>query len=146
MGHVPPKKSGGALKWILAGVGCFGLLGLCCFGGFAFLGYQGLKVINNNPAYLEARAQIESSASVGDAVGDPVTVGSYTGVQSNQNGERMTITYDVPVSGPNGSGTAKISVNGKPMTEDWTIESLDITVGGESIPIDGGGLEVNIEE
>lgn len=145
MGHAPPKKSG-ALKWILGGLGCFGLLGLLCFGGFGYIAYQGVQMINDNPGYLEARAQIESSDAVGAAVGNPVEVGTYTGVQSNQQGERVTITYDVPVSGPNGSGSAKIAVNGKPFSEDWKVESVDVTVDGKSIPLGGGGLDINIDE
>jgi len=146
MGHVPPKKSGGALKWILGGLGCFGILAVCCFGGVAYLGMMGLEVVNSNPAYLEARAEIEGSAAVGEAVGNPVSVGTYTGVQSNQgDAGRMSIDYDVPVTGPNGSGMAKISVSGKPMTEDWSVDSLTVTVDGKDIPLDGGGLDINIE-
>jgi len=145
MGHVPPKKSG-SLKWILGGLGCFGVLALCCFGGIAYFGYMGLEIVNSNPGYLEARANIEASASVGEAVGNPVTVGSYTGVQSNQGAAgSMSISYDVPVSGPNGSGMAKITVSGTPMTEDWKVDSLTVTVDGKEVPLEGGGLDINIE-
>jgi len=114
MGHVPPKKSG-ALKWILGGIGCFGL------------------------------ATLESSEAIGDAVGNPVTVGQPTGLNQSQNGQRVTVVYDVPFSGPNGSGMAKIEVEGQLMTEDWNLESLSAEVDGKDIPLGGGGLDVNIE-
>ncbi len=145
MGHVPPKKKGGALKWILGGLGCFGLLALCCFGGLAYFGYQGVKMVTSNPAYLEARATLESSEALGNAVGNPITLGEPTNVQTRQNGERMGMTYELPVSGPNGSGSASISVEGKPFSDDWTLESLSVNVGGEDIPLNGSGIDVNIE-
>jgi len=146
MGHVPPKKSGGALKWILGGLGCFGLIGALCIGGVVYMGYQGVQMVTNNPAYIEARAQLESSEALGDAVGNPVTVGQPDQeIKTVPNGERIGFEYKVPVSGPNGSGTATIKVDGKPFSaDDWNLESLTVEVNGEDVPIQG--LDVNIEE
>ena len=147
MGHVPPKKSGGALKWILGGLGCFGLLALCCFGGLAYIGYQGVQMVTGNPGYLEARATLESSDALGEAVGNPVTVGEPQGeIKPTPNGDRIGFEYTVPVSGPNGSGTATFKVDGKPFTDDWSVESMSVEVNGEEVQLEGGGFGgVNIE-
>lgn len=145
MGHVPPKKSG-ALKWILGGIGCFGLITVLCLGGVGYMSYRAYQDLTGNSAYLEARATIESSAEIGEAVGNPVTVGEPTGPpQPIQNGERVTIVYDVPFSGPKGSGMAEIKVEGQLMTDDWNLQSLSAEVDGKEIPLGGGGLDVNIE-
>ena len=143
MGSVPPKKSG-ALKWILGGLGCIGLLIALCIGGSVYMTYRGVQMVTSNPAYLEARATLESSEALGNAVGNPVTVGEPVNIQTTQ-GERIGFTYQVPVSGPNGSGTAEISVNGKPFSEDWKLESLKVTVDGEEVPLDGSSIEPMIE-
>lgn len=145
VGHATTPKKSGALKWILGGVGCFGLLGLLCLGGVGYMGYLGLQVINSNAGYLEARATIESSAAVGEATGNPVEVGSYTNVANQQGaGGEMSISYDVPVSGPNGTGSAHIEVSGVPYSEDWTVDVLEVEVNGQKV-LDGGGLDINIE-
>ena len=146
MGHVPPKKSSGALKWILGGIGCFGLLTVLCIGGFAYVTYVSYQNMTTNSAYLEARITLENSEELAEAVGEPVTVGSFTGFNQGQNGQLVTVVYDVPVSGPDGSGVAKIEVEGSPFSKDWELKSLSAEVDGEDIPLDGsGGLEINIE-
>ena len=147
MGHVPPKKKGGALKWILGGLGCFGLLGLLCFGGMGYFGYSAFKQMTNNPAFLEGRATLESSPALGEVLGNPVTVGEFNpeGFRQTQQGERVTIEYDVDLSGPDGAGTATIVVKGQLFTEDWNVESITATVNGEDVPLDGNGIDVNIE-
>ena len=145
MGHVPPKKSG-ALKWILGGLGCFGVLALCCFGGIAYFGYASVQMVTNNPAYLEGRASLENSEPLGELLGNPITVGDPTNIQTNPKGERVGMTYEVSLSGPNGTGSATITVDGKPFSDDWNLESLTAEVNGENVPLDGGGLDINIEE
>ena len=110
------------------------------------MGYQGVQMVTGNAAYLEARATLESSASLGDTFGNPITLGEPADIQTNQQGERIELVYKIPVNGPNGSGTAEIQVEGKPFSEDWTLESLTVVdADGNAVPLDGGGLEVNIE-
>jgi hypothetical protein len=50
----PPKKSGGALKWVLLGCGGIILLGVAFFG---IMGYFMYKSFNTDPAKVEAAAQ-----------------------------------------------------------------------------------------
>ena len=146
MGHVAPKKSGGSLKWILGGLGCFGLLTICCFGaiGFGVFGiFQGMTA---NPAYLDARTTLENSQSLADVVGEPVTVGEPTGPPGqSQNGQRITFVYSVPVSGPDASGTATIKVEGQLFTDDWNLEELTAEVDGVDVPIEDNVLDIKIE-
>lgn len=141
MGSVPPKKSGGALKWILGGLGCFGLIIALCVGGFAYFAYQGVQMVTNNPALNEAKATLTSSAALGEKLGNPITLGPEAPEPPVQNGERMTITYRIPVSGPDGQGTATVTVDGKPFSDDWTVQSLEAEVNGEDVPLDGMGIE-----
>jgi hypothetical protein len=50
----PPKKSGGALKWVLLGCGGIILLGIAFFG---IMTYLAIKSFNTDPAKVEAAAQ-----------------------------------------------------------------------------------------
>jgi len=136
-----PKKSG-AKKWIFGGLGCFGLLTLACVVGF----YFAFQMLGSNPGYLEALATIESSPEVGEAAGNPVEVGTFTNVANISTENRpIGFAYDVPVSGPNGTGTAHIEVSQDPASNEWSVDKLEVEINGENVPLDGGGLEINIE-
>ncbi len=50
----PPKKSGGALKWVLIGCGGVILLGVAFFG---IMGYLAYRSFNTDPAKVETAAQ-----------------------------------------------------------------------------------------
>ena len=79
-------------------------------------------------------------------LGNPVTVGEPQGeIKPISKGERIGFGYTVPVSGPNGSGTATFEVEGKPFSEDWTVESMSVQVNGEEVQLEGSGIEVDIE-
>ena len=144
VGHAAPKKSG-ALKWIIGGLGCFGLLTLLCVGGVVGLGFWGMGMIKNE-AYEEARTAISNSAEVSAAVGDPVNVGDFEGFQQATSGEQVTYTYQIPVNGSNKSGTAEVIVSGNPINGGWKIDSMEVEVDGEKIPVGELDLEVDIEE
>jgi len=144
MGHVPPKKSG-SMKWILGGLGCFGLLTLLCVGGIVGLGFWGMGMIKNE-AYQEARVAISESAEVTEAVGAPVSVSEMEGFQQKADGEHVEYTYQIPVGGSEKSGTAEVVVSGHPINGGWKVESIEVDVDGEIIPVGKLDLEVNIEE
>ena len=133
MGHAAPRKSS-KKWWILGGLGCFTLL-LLCFGGIGGIGYMGYQAAFNNPAYVQAVDTIESSPEVAEALGSPVVVGMPSKVDSNQEGEYISMDYTVDVTGSNGTGEAHISVKGKPMTEDWETNKLEVVVGGQTIEL-----------
>lgn len=153
-GFIPPKKDN-TLKIVLIALGCFGFLVLSCVGGVAFLGYQGfqlveksIEMINDNPAYHEAREKIKNSEALGEVMGEPIEVGTYSDVDSNQDSVEqgfMRIVYTVPVSGPNANGTATVVVEGKPFGDEWDLKSTTVFVNGEEVPLDDEGSEVGVE-
>lgn len=147
MGHAAPKKSG-SLKWILGGVGCFTLLIVLCVGGFGYVAWMGAQMLMNNPAFNEAVATVETSESVNDALGSPVTVGPPgENIQTSQNGQKVTLTYTVDVTGSEKSGEATIVVSGTFMQDDWVVDEITVAgPDGEDIPVDGSGLSIDIEE
>ncbi len=144
MGHVPPKKSG-AKKWIIGGLGCFGLLTLLCIGGVVAATFWGMGLVKNE-GYEQARVSISESAEVSDAVGTPVSVGDFTGLQQSVAGEQITYTYTLPVNGSEKSGTAEVVVTGHPVNGVWKVDSIEVDVDGEKIPVGNVDLDINIEE
>lgn len=153
MGHAPPRKDN-TLLYIFVGLGCFGALVLLCFGGFAFMAYQGFKLaeqsvemINENPAYEEARRTIQNSEAVAEAVGEPVVVDSiYTNVEGGDAGKsgKIQFVYDLGVSGPKANGNAKIVVEGELFSENWDLESVSVTVDGEEIQLENDGETIDL--
>jgi hypothetical protein len=93
------KPKSGALKWILGGCGCLGLLAAICVGGFVF--YFGALMQDTISIMNETVALAENSAVVKEALGEPVEITG--GPRQSQNGKDMT--FEVDVTGPNGSGT-----------------------------------------
>ncbi len=152
----PPPKKDNTLKIVFLGLGCFGLIAVACIGGLGFAVYQGAQaiekgigMINENPGYLEARQKLKDSDPLASVLGDPVEVGSYTNIQADESTSQdghMRFEYDVPVSGPNASGTANIVVEGPPLSDDnWSIKTLEVRVNGEVVPLEGEGLDISPE-
>ncbi len=146
MGHAPPSSSGSKKKWIFAGLGCFGLLTVLCVGGLIAVSYWGMGVVMNS-AYEEARVTIENDEAVGNAVGRPVKVGTFDGNDFKQNpqGQVIEYTYGLTVEGSEKSGRAEVVVSGNPIADDWKVDSIEVTVDGEKIPVGELELDVNIE-
>ena len=109
------------------------------------MGYQGVQMVSANPAYLEGRSALETSEALEEVLGSPITVSEPTNIQTNPGENRIGMTYEVTISGPKGSGTAEIEVDGQPFTDDWNLESLKAEVDGQEIEIEGGGLDIKIE-
>lgn len=152
VGNVPPQKSGGgALKWILGGIGCFGLLTALCIGGFIWWAYNlSQDLIINNPAKIQAIAEIEQSETVGDAFGRPVTVSLAPPQQPQQKGQGgLVLTFEGEVKGSEKSGTATVVVDVANAldAESSTVESIVIKdADGNEIPVKKLDLDINIEE
>ena len=122
------------MKWIIGGIGCFGLLVLLCVGGVVALGFWGMGMIKNE-AYEEAKVSISNSAEVAEAVGAPVTVSDFTGVSQTNAGDQITYIYEIPVQGSEKSGTAEVSVTGNPLQGGWSVDSIEVDVDGEKISV-----------
>ena len=137
------------MKWIIGGIGCFGLLVLLCVGGLVGVGFWGMGVVANK-AYEEARTSITNSEAVGNVVGQPVEVGTYNPQKLGQSpGGDGTVeyTYEIPVAGSQKSGTAIVVVSGNPLDGDsWEVVSIEVDVDGEKIPVGELDLDIDIDE
>ena len=90
----PPKKS---RSWLwFGGCGCLVVL-LLCGGGIAALAVPAMGVFQ---AISEAQSMAQESAEVQAAIGSPVEFGPPAQSQDGQ-----TITYEFPMTGPDGSAT-----------------------------------------
>ncbi len=148
MGAVPPQKSGGSLKWILGGLGCFGLLTVLCIGGLGYWFYSFSQSLLNNPAKTQAISSIEQSDSIAEAFGPPILVKETKPPQTGTDEQEMLLTYSVDVIGSEKSGTATIKVRGNPLDADsFSVESIIVKgPDGEEIPIKKLDLDIQIDE
>lgn len=120
---LPPKKSGGALKWILGGCGCLGLMAAICFGGVVWFGISTAGQVTQ-----EARTFVEGSTVIQEHLGSPVTInGEPTPVQ----GPDGSLVFGFDVSGPNGSGTATVTSKMNPETFQFELGESSLEVNGE---------------
>jgi len=128
---LPPKKSGGALKWILGGCGCLGLMAAICFGGFIYF-----AVSTAGQVTQQARSFVEGSTVAQEHLGSPITVnGEPTPVQGRQ-GE---LIFDFDISGPKGSGTATVTAKMNP-------ETFQFELGESSLETNGETFDLNAED
>jgi len=151
MGHLPPQKSGGKLKWILGGLGCFGLLTVLCVGGTVWWLYSlGEGLILNNPAKNQAIATIEQSESIADEFGNPVSVVITAPPETQQKGQgELVLIFNGDVTGSEKSGTASIVVKvANPLDADSsTVESITVKdAEGNEIPVEKLDLGIDLEE
>lgn len=93
------KPKSGALKWILGGCGCLGLMIAICVGGSVW--YAGGLIKDTMSIMNEVVTLAENSEVVKETLGDPVEITG--GPRQSQEGKDMT--FEVDVAGPNGSGT-----------------------------------------
>ncbi|MFI4859137.1 MAG: cytochrome c oxidase assembly factor Coa1 family protein [Phycisphaerales bacterium JB063] len=110
----------------------------CCCGGGGLLTYIGSQKVNemieNNPAYRQAMEKLESNPEVAQELGTPINVpgvfelmrsggGSKT-VSVTSNGSSRTFDANIPVTGPNGSGTLVIVAEDASNNGTWTFKDL----------------------
>ena len=123
----PTKKSGGALKWILGGCGCLGLMAVICFGGVIYYGITTAGQITQ-----EARSFIEGSTVAQEYLGSPITINGEPQPVQGGNGE---LVFDFDVTGPKGSGTATVKAKMDPETFKFVIGESTLDVNGEIIDL-----------
>ena len=127
---LPPKKSGGALKWILGGCGCLSLLLVLCIGGFVYFSYSTFSGVQE-----EAKGFITNSSVVQEQLGSPVKIDGES-FSSTAPGEWV---FDFNVSGPKGSGTATVN-----MKTDG--QSLDFDIGEASLEANGQSFNLSADD
>ena len=126
---MPPKKSG-ALKWILGGCGCLGLLTLLCFGGLIWFGVSKAGAVTQ-----ESRSFVENSTTVQQHLGSPVVSNAETATQ----GTNQDIVFEYDVAGPNGTGRATVNAT-------FDNETFDFIIGESSLEFNGEVFDLNAEE
>ena len=137
---LPPKKSGGALKWILGGCGCLGLIALLCVGGLTYF-----AVSTAGQVTQEARSFIEGSTVAQEYLGSPITInGEPVPTQTPGGG----LVFDFDVSGPKGSGTAKVKAKMNPETFQFEMGESSLDFNGETIDLNAENefMDLEVEE
>jgi hypothetical protein len=127
MQHEKPKS--GALKWILGGCGCLGLLAVVCIGGFAYF-FSG-AIGDAIRMQQETQAMIESSPQVEEALGSPIEIGP----PRTQNGPEGEVTFEFDVTGPNGTGTVFSKTKMNPSTFRFERKGLYMEFEGQRIDL-----------
>jgi len=98
-GISPPKKSK-AKFWIFGGLGCLGIVGLCCVGAMAGFWFYGMKptmdFMNENATLVESDPQVQ------ELLGAPVKCTPGPPVQNPSDPTKLT--FSGTAAGENGSG------------------------------------------
>ena len=131
----PPPKKSGALKWILGGCGCLGLLTACCFGGLIWFGVSKAGKVTE-----EARSFVEGSTVIQEHLGSPVVINAESASQSAD----QSLVFEFDVSGPNGNGRATVNAKFDEATFDFVLGESSLDVNGEVFDLNAEG-EFNVE-
>jgi hypothetical protein len=124
-GLEPPRSR--KKLWIFGGLGCLGMIGLCCVGIFA-LGYMVGKPMLD---FQEENVTLATmSPEVESALGAPITAGP---VKPQPNGDGA-MKFTAQLDGSKASGT--LVFVGKPEGTEWSRQSIHLEVDGEKIDLD----------
>ena len=136
-----PKKSRKKL-WIFGGLGCLGMIGICCIGIVTLVMlyvYRPMQEFQNE--------NLTMATSLPDAeliLGAPITSGPVSQESDGAGG----ITFKAELTGPNGSGTLIFKGKpGVPLGEPWVRDSIFLEVDGEQTDLDAESLfEIDIDD
>ena len=131
----PPQQQKGCLgrnwKWMLP-VGCLGLiLGVVLLvGGIVFAAMSAMK---SSDVYQGALRAAQAHPAAKQRLGEPVKDGWLVSGNVNYTNGSGHATFDIPVSGPKGSGTLHVrAVN---PSGPWMYEKLDLVAGGQTVSL-----------
>jgi Cytochrome oxidase complex assembly protein 1 len=130
----PPQRGWFGRNWVwVIPVGCILPLILCCGGGTALF-FVGLSQLKASESYKEAVAKARANPEVKAALGEPITEGFLTNFNFDADPSKGHMDLNIPLSGPNGSGTlfavSHVS-DGK-----WVFTKLEFTVDSTGAKID----------
>lgn len=149
--YQPASSGGGGGKFLKYGCGCLGIMLLLCgIGGVVFytmFGDQIAAAAKMGMEYQGCIAEVQSNEAISEKLGTPINPDIFAQPVQEMNGEAMSMTYDTPIEGPDGSGTmhVKFTLNGGDVTRDefWVEidgEKIDMEAeGGFGLDIDDGG-------
>jgi hypothetical protein len=118
-------------KWMLP-VGCLGLiLGLVLvIGGIVFAAMSAMK---SSDVYQGALRVAQTHPAAIQRLGEPIKDGWLVSGNVNYTNGNGNANFDIPVSGPKGSGTLHVrAIN---PSGAWMYERLDLAAGGETISL-----------
>jgi len=128
--EAPKKKNVGKI------IG-FGCLALAVAGviGFGCLIFGVTKLLKSNAPYKDSIAAAQSNPDVIDALGEPVKPGFFLTGSLNINNGVGDVSFQIPVSGPNGSGTILVEGDRPSGSSNWNYTTWELDVKGSSDPI-----------
>jgi TonB family protein len=136
-------------KWMLP-AGCLGLIlaGLLLVGGIVFVAMSAIK---SSEVYQGALKVVQTHPAAVGRLGEPVRDGWFVTGNIKVDVGGGYANFEVPVSGPKGSGT--LYVRAVSPDGSWMYERLDLAAGGETVSLldrnvvqPPTGSEVDVEE
>ena len=118
-------------KWMLP-VGCLGLIlaGVALIGGIVLVAMSAIK---SSEVYQGALKAAQAHPAAVERLGQPIKDGWFVTGNIKLDATGGNANFEVPVSGPKGSGTLHVRAVSPDGT--WMYERLDLVVGGETISL-----------
>ena len=136
-------------KWMLP-VGCLGLIlaGLALVGGIVFVAMSAIK---SSEVYQGALKAARAHPTAVERLGEPIKDGWFVQGNVKIDGSGGNANFEIPVSGPKGSGT--LHVRAVRPDDAWMYERLDLSANGETVSLldrnvvqPPPGPEIDVEE
>jgi Cytochrome oxidase complex assembly protein 1 len=102
-------------------------------GSFGALFYGIESSFRTSYPYQVAVQRATESPEVAAAIGKPLHIGWLISGNASFKGSEADANFSIPISGPNGAG--HIVVAGKKRANHWTLDVLEVDVGGRDQPI-----------
>jgi hypothetical protein len=93
----------------------------------------GLSAIKNSDIYKVTLQQVQNSPAAQQQLGTPIEGGYLVSGNININNSSGSANFSIPVSGPKGSGTARVQAT--LVNNQWNITSLVLEVTGQPAPV-----------
>lgn len=125
--------------WIFGGLGCFGVIGICCIGIITLVM---LFVVRPMQEFQNENVTMATSSPEVEAIlGSPVTAG--TAVPENKGGGEFT--FRAKLTGPDGEGT--LVFDARLIGTDWKRESIHLEHDGEKTDLDPESIfDIDIDD
>lgn len=147
--YQPASGGGGGGKFLKYGCGCLGIMFLMCgIGGvvsYFMFGEQLAAAAKMGMEYQTCIIDVQNTEAVTEKLGSPISPDILAQPTQEANGDAISMTYDTPIEGPNGSGImhVKFTMSGGNVTRDefW------VEIDGERIEMEGNGaLDFDVDD
>ena len=110
--------------------GCFGT-GFLCVACIVILAAIGIYSINSSTIYAEGLSRAQNDPRVQAELGTPIEAGLLPSGSIDTNNSYTTADLEIPISGPNGSGT--VFVEAESVGDNWDFFVLTVQTDSELI-------------